>query len=81
MRGKPIKMQPADESKSKQTHKQKNLLAIILVLSLIEAVFEFQFLPRIPFSTQIFNLKPTTLKDMKDFNLLEISFEGNRRVT
>jgi hypothetical protein len=28
----------------------------------------------------ILNLKPTILKDMKDFNLLKISFESNWRV-
>jgi hypothetical protein len=40
MRGKPIKLQPADESRSKQTHKQKDLSMVVLVLSLIEVVFE-----------------------------------------
>jgi hypothetical protein len=46
-----------------------------------EGLSQVQFLPRIPLSTQILNLKPTTLKDMKDFNLLKISFEGNWQVT
>jgi hypothetical protein len=35
MRGNPIKLQHADESRSKHTHKQKDLLAVVLVLSLV----------------------------------------------
>jgi hypothetical protein len=42
-----------------------------------EGLSQVQFLPRIPLSTQILNLKPTKLKDMKDFNLSKSSFEGN----
>jgi hypothetical protein len=40
MRGKPIKLQRADQSRSKQTQKRKDLSAVVLVLSLIEVVFK-----------------------------------------
>jgi hypothetical protein len=40
MQGKPINLQPADESRSKHTQKRKDLSVVVLVLSLIEVVFE-----------------------------------------